>query len=111
MSGKSANPILTLTVLASGAITANKLVKHNGAQCAAGEAALGVATYSEISGNAVGVVAIGTAMAISGAAVAVGADLESDASGRVITRVAGVSVGRALQATTAADQNIEIIVK
>ena len=47
--------------------------------------------------------------ATAGAVVAAAARLELDATGRVITRAAGVDIGRALEAAAAADDVIWIV--
>ena len=61
------------------------------------------------SGVIVPVDVLGTAICAAGAAVADDADLELDASGRVITKSAGVKVGKALMAAGAAGDRIEIL--
>jgi len=52
----------------------------------------------------------GVATVKAGAAVSAGALLEVGSLGRVITRSAGVVVGRAITAATAADQNLLMII-
>jgi hypothetical protein len=52
---------------------------------------------------------LGTALVKAGAAVAKGAALETDSSGRAVTRSSGPLVARALAAATAADQLIEVL--
>lgn len=100
---------LVLSPVASGAITSFRGVTVAGAQAGAGANSLGPSMNSAAIGEAVPVVVLGTAVGEAGAAVAVGALLEHDASGRYITRSAGVSVGRALTAAGAAGDQIEIL--
>ena len=52
----------------------------------------------------------GVAMVKAGAAVSAGALLEVGTSGQVITRSAGVTVGRAVTAATGAGQNLLMII-
>ena len=51
----------------------------------------------------------GELLAEAGAAIAVGVEVESNASGQVITKSAGIVVGVARDAATAAGQKIRII--
>lgn len=101
--------VLRLNVIATANITARRFVTVAGAVAGAGVNALGVAFYGDVSGRSVPVDVLGTAIVESGTAVAKGAALQSDASGRAITKDAGATLGRALQAATAAGQFIEIV--
>jgi hypothetical protein len=101
--------ILTLTVKAAAALTANRAVTVAGAVPAAGAACIGVTRTAGATGDLVPVDALGTTMAEAGAAVAVGDALEVDNLGRVITLNTGVKVGRALQAASAAGKVIEVV--
>ena len=100
--------LLTLTVTAAAALTQNRCVTTGGAVPAAGAAVLGVLRSSAASGQLVPVDVLGTAIAEAGAAIAVGAALEVDNQGRVITRNTGATVGRTLAAAAAAGDVIEI---
>lgn len=97
-----------LTVVATAALTQFRAVTALGAVPAAAGNALGVAQQNAAIGEAAPVVVLGTAVAEAGAAVAAGALLETDASGRFITRTAGQIVARALTAAGAAGDQIEI---
>lgn len=102
--------ILSLTARSTGAILKKRAVTYAGAQAGAGVTILGIADFgATAAGQDVTVDVIGTSIATSGAAFAVGTALETDASGRLITRSAGVTVARALEAATAADQLIEVL--
>ena len=80
-----------------------------GALPAAAARCLGFAKFDAPIGTRVAVAVTGSTVAEAGAAVAIGALLELDALGRVITRAAGVPVGSALMAAAAAGDRIEIV--
>lgn len=105
----SSVPILAITLTASAAVTAERLVSYAGAVSVAGAAGPGVVRQTAASGELVTVDVLGTSIVASGAAVAVGDAVESDASGRAIPKTTGVTRGRALTAATAADQRIEVL--
>lgn len=93
---------------ATGAITSKRFVTRGGAQAGAGVTVAGVAGDDAAIGEMVPVKGRGWLVVEAGAAVAVDADLQSDANGRAITLAGGVSVGRALDAATAAGQFIRV---
>lgn len=101
--------ILSLTVVATAAITTNTLVTIGGAVAAAAGTALGVADTAAAIGQAVSVSVVGTALVTAGAAIAAGAAVEVGAAGSAVTRVTGVTVGRALSAAAAAGDLVEIL--
>ena len=103
---------LTLTVTAAVALAACPFVTQAGAYPAAGAAAFGVTRSSaEAAGDLVPVDVQGTAIAEAGAAITLDAPLMVDATGRVVPLTVGSKspVGRAMQAATAAGQQIEIL--
>lgn len=101
---------LTLTALLTGTVAANRFVTAAGAQAGADANTLGVARTAGVSGERVAVDVLGTAIVEAGAAVAAGATIKADASGRGITWVSsGAKVGLALQAASAAGQFIEVL--
>ena len=103
---------LTLTVTAAVALAACRFVTQAGAYPAAGAAAFGVSRSSaEAAGDLVPVDVQGTAIAEAGAAITLDAPLMVDATGRVVPLTVGSKspVGRAMQAATAAGQQIEIL--
>jgi ribose 5-phosphate isomerase len=103
-------PILTTTVITTAALTARRFVGiGTGATCAAGVKALGVAEYDADAATPAPVNVLGILEVEAGAAVAVGASVESDATGRAITLAAGVANGIALDAATAAGDSIRIV--
>ena len=103
-------PLLCLPRVLTGTVAAHRFVTHAGAQAGADANTLGVTRTAGVSGEMASIDVIGTTIAEAGAAVAVGAQLETDASGRAITwATSGPVVGRALQAAGAAGDMIEIL--
>lgn len=115
-----------ITAVAGGAITGKTFVKVSAGlnpgnavtgtsstlvtvvtNTAAGKA-FGVATYDAASGARLPIICgPGHVVPVtSGAAVAAGAEVESDASGRAITLAAGKPLGMALSASTGAGQDL-----
>lgn len=103
-------PILKLPMKASAAVAARRFVTAAGAQAGAGANALGVSEYAAASGEMFPAVALGTAIVEAGAAFSAGAALQADADGKAITKDAGATVARALQAASAAGDLVEIII-
>jgi hypothetical protein len=95
---RQAISLLTLTVMASGAIAALRAVGFDGAQASsAGQKVMGVATFGVADGQDASVVAKGTAIIETGGAFARGAALRVDAHGRA---VAADSLAAAVTAAT-----------
>lgn len=103
--------LLKLTVGAAGAIAANRFVTPAGAQAGADANTLGVSEFAAgAAGEKIPVTALGTAVVEAGAAVAAGATLKSDASGRAITWAAsGAKVAIALEAAAGAGSFFEVL--
>jgi hypothetical protein len=101
--------ILTVSVVAAAALAQNRAVTGAGALPAAGARILGFTDTTAAIGERVSVGAMGTTIVEAGAAFAVDAALEVDSLGRAITKSTGVTVGRALQAATAAGQLVEVL--
>ncbi len=110
MSSQS-HSVLTLTVVASGAIVANRFVSPMGDQAGDGENALGVARFTVADNKPVAVDMLGTTVVEAGAAISAGALVQSNAEGKAITKAAGVSVGRMApgQGASIAGRPVEII--
>lgn len=100
MSEKS-NPLYTDTVVASGAIAARRFVKHDGAQAGNNEVAYGVARNAAADAEAVAVDVEGVIPVEAGGAIAIGAEVQANADGKAVTLGAGVSNGRAVEASAA----------
>lgn len=111
----AANPDLILTRIAAGTIQANRAVTFgNVVPNAAGAKVLGVSAFDAAMGEPVAVVATGTAMILTGAAVTEGDDIITDNQGRAIpaTGAAGERVfADALTGATGAGKLIEVILK
>jgi hypothetical protein len=101
--------LLTISVTAVAALTLGRAVTAGGAVATAAETAVGIANSDGAVGQRVPVTALGTALAEAHAAIAVGAALEVAALGRLVTRTAGVTVGRALTAAGAQGDQIEVL--
>jgi hypothetical protein len=102
--------VLALTATLSGTVATNRFVTAAGAQAGADANTFGVCRQAGVSGDKVTVDVLGTAQVESGAAVAVGATIKSDASGRGITwATSGAKIGLALEAASAAGQVIEVL--
>lgn len=101
--------VFTHSVVATAALTTGRAVTAAGALPVAAGRSLGIAKFSGVIGDRVPVAVLGSTVAEAGAAVALGAALEVDAVGRVVTRTAGVTVGSALTAAAAAGDRIEIV--
>lgn len=97
------------SVVATAALTNARAVSAAGALPAVSARCLGFAKFDAAIGTRVSVAVTGSTVAEAGAAVALGAALELDALGRVITKATGVTVGSALGAAAAAGDRIEIV--
>lgn len=108
---KQSIPLLTLTLLASGAIISDRFVTPAGAVAGAGVNTQGVANSAAVIGANFTATVMGTAIVEAGAAIAAGALIETDAAGRAITKAAGVTVARLApgEIATAAGQFVEVI--
>lgn len=101
--------LLTIPVVATAALTQYRAVTGLGAVPAAAARCLGIATFGAAIGERVSVDVDGTTIAEAGAAFAADVALELDATGRVITKAAGVTMARALQAAAGAGSLVEIL--
>jgi hypothetical protein len=107
---KQSIPILTLTQVLTGTVAANRFTTVAGIQAGADLNALGVSRVGGVSGEKIPVDVLGTSIVEAGAAVAAGATLKSDATGRGITWVtSGARVGIALEAAGGAGELIECV--
>lgn len=104
-------PVLTLSVLATATLTAGLFVTPGGAVAGAGAAVAGVCNADAATGEVAPVISLGVGICTSGAAVAAGAVIASDAAGKAITWVSGEKLGVALTAASGANQEIEVLLK
>lgn len=105
-------PLLTLTVVAAGALAANRFVNQAGAYPAAGGVGYGVTrTSASAAGDLVPVDVYGTAIVETGDAVAKDGALMLDSTGRVVPLTVGSKspVARAMEAAGAAGAFIEVM--
>ncbi|MDD5272902.1 MAG: DUF2190 family protein [Methylovulum sp.] len=105
----SKKPLLTLSVIAATDVTAYSPLTYAGSIAGAGVAVYGFAITDAVAGDAVGVDVQGTTIAVSGAAIANGAQLEVGSGGRLITHNTGIAVARALSAVSAAGIAFEVL--
>lgn len=101
--------ILNLTTQANGTLNKERFVGHNGATATAAGNAFGVAEFDAADAEDVTVNVIGTAVVVSGGVFAVGSAIQVGTDGKAIAQSAGVTVARALQASTGADERVEVI--
>ena len=107
---KQAVSILSLTVVASATLTAERFVTAAGAVPAADANVLGVVRQAAASGDRVTVDTLGTAIVEAGAAITAGQTLKVDASGRAIPwATSGAKVALALQAAAGAGSFLEVL--
>jgi hypothetical protein len=101
--------ILVTTITAAVALVRYRFVDFAGAPAAAGVRVLGVPRVEFDAGEQAGVATHGEIIVEAGAAVAVGDEVQSDASGRAITKAAGIGWGVARDAATAAGDYIRVL--
>ena len=106
---KTEKILLAITVLAAVALARFRFVSFSGAVPAAGAPVLGVPVTGFDAGEQASVATHGDILVEAGAAIAVGAEVETDATGRAVTLTTGVSAGRARDAATAAGDIIRVL--
>lgn len=106
---KTEKILLTTTILALVVLARYRFVSFLGGVPAAGAAVLGVATTGFDAGEQAGVNTHGEILVEAGAAIAVGAEVESDATGRAVTKTTGVAFGRVRDAAAAAGDIIRVL--
>lgn len=106
---KTEKILLAVTIAAAVALTRLRFVDYTGNPASAGERALGIANMDYDAGEQAGVNTHGELLVEAGAAVAVGAQVESDASGRAVTLSTGVAFGTARDAAAAAGDIIRVL--
>lgn len=102
---------LNFTTVLTGGVSAHRFVTVAGAQAVDGEAAIGIARNDEVAGRAVTIDAVGVFDMIAGAAIAQGAQVQSDADGKPITKAAGAANGVALTAAVNPGDIVKILIK
>lgn len=110
MSIKTHQPILTASITATADLDhKHRFVGFNGAYAAAGARAFGTLEVETDAGQQAPVNVLGIVLVEAGAAIAAGAAVQSDASGRAITLAAGIENGVTLDAAAAAGDIIRIV--
>jgi hypothetical protein len=108
---QSNKQVLTLSMTLSGTVAQYGPVSAAGAPATAASNAIGFAPVGGVSGDIVAVIVMGTSLAVAGAAIAAGALVEVGSTpSQVVTRSAGVSIGRALNAASAAGDFVEVLI-
>ena len=106
---KTEKILLAVTIAALAALSRFRFVSFTGGTPAAGAPVLGVAVTGFDIGEQASVATHGEILVEAGAAIAAGAEVESDATGRAITKAAGVAFGRARDAAAAAGDIIRVL--
>lgn len=101
--------LMATTVLATAALTRFHFANFAGGVAAATDPALGVPNADYAAGEQAGVSTHGEMLVEAGGAIAVGAQVQPDATGRGITLAAGVAFGRARDAAAAAGDIIRVL--
>ena len=105
---KTQQILLTTTLLALADLSRFRLVGFDGGVCAAGAKALGPCEVTTSAGEQAPVNMTGALLVEAGGPITVGAEVESDATGRAIAKTTGVSNGWALDAAAAAGDVIRV---
>lgn len=106
---KTALPILSDTVVATATIAQKHFVGFDGATCEAGAKAAGTSYFDADAGDALTVHVLGFVLVVSGAAIAIGDAVESDADGAAVPHTTGVINGYARTAAAAAGVITQIL--
>ncbi|NLR73577.1 DUF2190 family protein [Leeia aquatica] len=106
---KTQQSILTTSVITSAGLTRRRFVGFDGNACGTGVKALGVVDADTEAGGVAPANVLGLILVEAGAAIAVGAEVQSDANGKAIPKAAGVGNGIALDAAAAAGDVIRIV--
>ena len=106
---KTEKILLAVTIAAAAALTRFRFVDFTGNVASAGERPLGVATTDFDTGEQASVATHGEILVEAGAAIAAGAEVESNASGRAVTKTTGVAFGVARDAAAAAGDIIRVL--
>lgn len=106
---KTEKILLAVTIAAAAALSRFRFVDFSGNVASAGERVLGVPSTDFSTGEQASVATHGEILVEAGAAIAAGAEVESDASGRAVTKTTGVAFGVARDAAAAAGDIIRVL--
>lgn len=104
-------PLLTLAVVATVALEAERAVTRAGAYPVAAADAFGMATTAGAIGDRVPADIIGTTIATAGGAFSDGGELEVGTDGKLIAKSTGIAVAVALQDAAADGDRVEVLLK
>ena len=105
---KSQKVNLVESVVAAVDLTRRRFVGFDGNVCAAGVKSLGTLAATTAAGEQAPVDSLGVILVEAAGAIALGAQVQSDADGRAVTLAGGVPNGWAMDAATAAGEIIRI---
>lgn len=106
---KTEKILLAVTIAAAADLSRFRFVDYSGNVVGAGERVLGVPTTDFSAGEQASVATHGEILVEAGAAIAAGAEVESDANGRAVTKTTGVGFGVARDAAGAAGEIIRVL--
>ena len=106
---KTEKILLAVTIAAAVALSRFRFADYSGNMASAGERVLGVPTTDFSAGEQASVATHGEILVEAGAAIAAGAEVESDANGRAVTKTTGVGFGVARDAAGAAGEIIRVL--
>jgi len=101
--------VLSLTQQATATIAEKTFVGFGGVTATAGGNSLGVSRADAESGDYFAVDALGTAVVITGGAIAITDEIEVGAGGTAVVKTTGAMVARPLQPASAAGKQIEVL--
>lgn len=104
--------VMTLSVISTAVVAANRFISPAGAYPAAGANAYGASEAPALtSGDRLPVTAIGSVVVETGGAIAAGSLVETDNTGRALLKNTGIALGRLApgEVSTAAGQFVEVI--
>ena len=106
---KTEKILMAVTVAAAVALPRFRFADYSGNVASAGERVLGVPTTDFSAGEQASVATHGEILVEAGAAIAAGAEVESDANGRAVTKTTGIGFGAARDAAGAAGEIIRVL--
>lgn len=106
---KTQQPVLTTSVVALVDLPRFLFAGFNGGLCAAGAKAYGTVAADTEADSVAPINVLGICLVTAGGAIAAGAEVQSDANGKAITKAAGVGNGYAVDAATADGDVIRIV--
>lgn len=103
------HPVLTISITAAADLdNERRFIGFDGNVCTAGAKALGTLAATAAVGEQAPVDSHGVILVEAASAIALGAQVQSDADGRAVTLAGGVANGWAMDAATAAGEIIRI---